>query len=226
MNKKKASRLFNILIVLFEIIGIIEVLKLNQKIGFEYYTEDSNILALISSFLFVIYLLKDKRIPRWLQIFKYMTTICLSITFVVVITILGPLDNFDYSFLLFSKALFIQHLVCPILAFITFVIFDEIKPLSTVDNIIGLFVTLLYSVILIALNLFKVVVGPYPFLMIREQTISISIAWCISLFAISYLVALLLRVLVKRNYDKIQNLKNKTKEKVKKIVKNKRIFSN
>ena len=222
MNKKKASLLFNILIVLFEILGIIEVLIINNKISFEYYTEDSNLLALISSFLFIIYLLKKNRIPRWLQVFKYMTTICLAITFVVVLTVLGPLNNFDYSFLLFSKPLFIQHLVCPILAFITFIYFDEIKPLSIIDNIIGLFITLLYSLVLIALNIFEIVSGPYPFLMVKEHEISVSIAWSISIFALSYLIALILRVLAKRNYDRIQKLKHKTKEKVKKIVKRKK----
>ena len=222
MNKKKASLLFNILIVLFEILGIIETIILNHKISFEYYTEDSNILALVSSFLFVIYLLKKNRIPRWLQVFKYMTTICLTITFVVVITVLGPMNNFDYSFLLFSKALFIQHLICPTLAFITFTLFDDIKPLHIIDNVIGLLLTLVYSLVLIILNLFEIVTGPYPFLMVREQELSMSIAWSIALFAMSYLIALLLRVLAKRNYDKIQKLKNKTKEKMKKIVKRKK----
>ena len=222
MNKKKASLVFNILIVLFEILGIIETIILNHKISFEYYTEDSNILALISSTLFVIYLLKKNRIPRWLQVFKYMTTICLTITFVVVLTVLGPMNNFDYSFLLFSKALFIQHLICPILAFITFTLFDDIKPLHIIDNVIGLFSTLVYSLVLIILNMFEIVTGPYPFLMVREQELSMSIAWCIALFAISYLIALLLRLLAKRNYDKIQKLKHKTKEKVKKIVKRKK----
>ena len=222
MNKKKASLLFNVLIVLFEIIGFIIFTKLNNKISLEYYTEDSNILALISSLLFTIYLLKENRIPRWLQVFKYMTTICLTITFVVVLVVLGPMNNFDYSFLLFDKALFIQHLVCPILSFITFTLYDDIKPLNIIDNIIGLLWTILYSIVLIILNFFEIVSGPYPFLMVRDQELSISLAWSISLFAVSYLIALLLRILVQKHYDKIQRLKHKTKEKVKKIVKRKK----
>ena len=216
MNKIKASLLFNVLIVLFEIIGIIETLKINNKISFEYYTEDSNILALISSTLFVIYLIKNKKISRWLQIFKYATTICLSITFIVVLFVLGPMYNFDYSFLLFDRALFFQHLVCPILCFITFISFDYIKPLSVADNFIGLILTLIYSLILIILNLFEIVTGPYPFLMVREQSVSISIAWSISLFVLSYMIALSLRILAKKHYDKIKKLKDKTKELVKK----------
>ncbi|MBP3765861.1 MAG: hypothetical protein J6G98_01595 [Bacilli bacterium] len=212
MNKKKASLLFNVLIVLFEIIGIIETLKINNKISFEYYTEDSNILALISSTLFVIYLIRNKKIPRWLQIFKYATTICLSITFIVVLFVLGPMYNFNYSFLLFDRALFFQHLVCPILCFITFILFDYIKPLDIVDNFIGLIFTLIYSLILIILNLLEVVTGPYPFLMVKEQSISMSIAWSISLFVLSYMIALSLRVLIKKHYDKIKKIKDKTKE--------------
>ena len=46
MSKKKLSIIFNSLIVLFEIIGIIVVIKTNNRLAIEYYTEDSNILAL------------------------------------------------------------------------------------------------------------------------------------------------------------------------------------
>ena len=49
MSKKKLSIIFNSLIVLFEIIGIIVVIKTNNRLAIEYYTEDSNILALFSS---------------------------------------------------------------------------------------------------------------------------------------------------------------------------------
>ena len=165
---------------------------------------------------------KENRIPRWLQIYKYMTTICLTVTFLVVIFILGPMYKFDYEFLLFSKELFLYHVVCPILAFITFTKYDDIKPLTIVDNFIGLTISFVYSVVMIILNLLNKVTGPYPFLKVKEQTISISIAWGICMFSISYMIALFLRYLVKKNYDKIQRLKHKTKEKVKKIVKRKK----
>ena len=71
MNKKKVSLLLNILIVILEIIGLIINYKTMNRISIEYYTIDSNILALCSSLIFIIYLLTNKKIPRWLSLFKY-----------------------------------------------------------------------------------------------------------------------------------------------------------
>ena len=47
MNKERKSFIFNLLIVVFEIAGLLTGIIMNHRISYEYFTEESNILALI-----------------------------------------------------------------------------------------------------------------------------------------------------------------------------------
>lgn len=192
--KRKISLIFNVLIVLFEIIGLILTIGVNKRISFEYYTEDSNILALIISLLFVIFSLNNCKLPKWLKVLKYSSTVCLSVTFFVVLFILTPMYNFNFKYMFFYNSLVFQHLLCPLLSIVTFVFFDDIGEISFKDVFLGLITTLIYSFILIILNIFDVVVGPYPFLMIKKQSIYASIIWFIVLTVLPYIIAVILRM--------------------------------
>lgn len=194
MNKN-ISILLNTLIVILEIMGLIVTMNLNHRLSIEYYTEDSNILTLFSSLLYLVFLSLKNEIPRWLELFKYMTTICLTVTFIVVLFILAPMYNFNYGYLLFNGSLLYQHLLCPILCIITFIFFDKLNKYSIRDSIIGNAFTIFYAVILISLNILQIIEGPYPFLMVRNQTIIMSIIWFIIVVGLSYIVGLLLRKL-------------------------------
>ena len=203
MNRKKLSLILNLSIVLLESIGLVVALITTGKISYEYYTEDSNILTLFSSLLFIIYLLKGS-VPKWVQLFKYMTTICLTVTFLVVIFILAPMYNFAYSYLLLHNSLLFQHLLCPIISIITFLFFDKIDVLKIKDSFIGISLTCLYAVILITLNILKLINGPYPFLMVYNQSIFMSLFWFITIIGLSYLIAFILRKLyIKLNKNMI-----------------------
>jgi len=192
MKKNKKSLIFNLLIILFEIIGFILTIKNNGKISFEYYTEDSNILALGSSLLFCYYLIRKKDIPRNVQLFKYMTTICMTVTFLVVLFILIPMYKFDFNFFLFKGSLLYHHLICPLLTIISFLFLDKLDDFKRKDTIIALSFTIIYAIILITLNILGIVDGPYPFLMVRKQSIKMSLIWCIIFTSFDYIIALLL----------------------------------
>ncbi len=198
MNKKNISLIINVIIVILEIVGITISYNVVGRISVEYYTIDSNILALFSSLLYVIFLIQKKKIPKWLSNFKYLTTIGLSITFLVVLFILIPMGKFDFYKLLISDSLLCHHTLCPILAFISFVFFDDIKKITKKDSVYNLSFTFLYSVVLINLNIFNVVIGPYPFLMVKNQTIISSILWFVILFLLAYIIAISLRLLNKK----------------------------
>ena len=189
MKKKNISLLMNILIVFLEIVGFIITIKNNHKISFEYYTEDSNLVALFSSLFFSYFLIRKKEIPRFVQLFKYMTTICLTITFLVVIFILIPMYRFNFNFFLFQGSLLYHHLLCPILAMLSFLLFDNLNNISKKDIKVGLSITLIYSFIIIVCNLIGAVEGPYPFLMIKKQSILESMIWFILLTTIDLIIA-------------------------------------
>ena len=151
--KRKISLIMNILIVILELIGFVLLFKNQGGIAFQYYTEDSNILLFITSLIFTIYLFTNKKIPRWLSMLKYISTIGVTLTFLVVIFILAPMMNFNYSKMLLDGALLYQHLLCPVLSIITFLFFDELGSYSKKDNITSLSLTVLYSIILVSLNI-------------------------------------------------------------------------
>jgi hypothetical protein len=185
--KRKYAISFNILIVIMEIIAFIITYKQIHTVAIQYYTEDSNLLALISSLIFLIYLLFNKKIPRWLEIFKYVSTTCLMLTFLVVIFILSPMHNFNYDYMLFTGTLLYHHLLCPTFSFITLIFFDNINVYKK-DYLYSVLATSVYAVVLIILNIFKVLEGPYPFLYVYKQPIYISILWFIIIFSITYVI--------------------------------------
>ena len=197
--KRKISLIMNILIVILELIGFVLLFKNQGGIAFQYYTEDSNILLFITSLIFTIYLFTNKKIPRWLSMLKYISTIGVTLTFLVVIFILAPMMNFNYSKMLLDGALLYQHLLCPVLSIITFLFFDELGSYSKKDNITSLSLTVLYSIILVSLNILELVKGPYPFLMVRNQSVLMSMIWLIVLGIMVYGIAFILRKIYTKN---------------------------
>ena len=193
MEKKEMSLILNMLLIIFECIGFIIAMYSGRGIEFEYYTEDSNLLAMIASIVLVLYLSSNKEIPKWLSLFKYITNIGLTITFIVVLFILIPMYNFDFGFLFLEGPLLYQHLICPILCITSFILFDDIGELTFKDTLVGMSFTVIYGAILIPLNAFEVVTGPYPFLMVNDQHIIVSIAWSVLLFVLGFIIADTLR---------------------------------
>lgn len=191
---KKKSIIFNILLILLEVIAFTLILNTTSKINFQFYTEDSNILALISSIIYIYFLCINKKIPRWVQLFKYMTTIGLTLTFLVVIFILAPMYNFNYSFMLLEGSMLYLHLLCPIIGIITFIFFDQIDISKKGDIFKGMLFTIIYGIVLIILNILGIVNGPYPFLMVRNQTVIASIIWSTIVIGLTYIIARLLKV--------------------------------
>lgn len=188
MKKKRISILINALIIVFELFALFESSK-NGRILIEYYTIDSNILALISSFLYLVYILKDEKIVGFPKILKYISTTCVTVTLIVVLVILLPMFNFNFKFLLLDGSMFFHHVLCPILSIVTFIFFDDIEKYDKKDVEYPLAVTLLYAFILILLNLNCIVDGPYPFLRVYNLTISIAIGWVSLIFMINYFIA-------------------------------------
>lgn len=187
--KKRESIILNVLIIILEIIGLIFSIKEIGKSAFIYYTQLSNIFLLISSILYLIFI-DQKR--RFVSIIKYGATLSVIITFVVVILILGPTYEFNYSWLLFSKANLCYHLICPILAFISFVFFEQHNIGGAKDYFYSMIFTFLYSIVMIILNIINVVDGPYLFLRVTHNSIFESLLWIIIIIGGAYVMTYLL----------------------------------
>lgn len=208
-RKSLVALILNIILVIFGLIGVILASKEIENI-FLFYTEDSNILAIISSLLFAIFLIvkKDiKHIPTWVCTFRYVATCCLSVTMIVVITILIPSDNISYfdgikHFMLEGSMLF-HHFLCPVISFISFTMFEGNEKLNKKKTIwFAIIPTFIYGLLFTVLNILRIVDGPYPFLRVHNQSWFISIVWIIVIFVGNYLIAKLVLYLNQLSINK------------------------
>ena len=83
-----------------------------------------------------------------------------------------------------------HHTLCPILAILSFAFVEKYDNLNAVK---GLYFTLIYAAVMIALNVLKIVEGPYPFLLIYKQPVLHSVLWTVIILAITYAIALILK---------------------------------
>lgn len=196
MKKEKKALILNILIIIFEIIGLVYTVYQSHSLMIEYYTIDSNIITLISSLLFVIFYKKKK---GFVKDIRFLATILLTVTFLVVVFILCPMQNFNYKLLMFTDTYYIFHTLCPILTVVSYIFFEE----GSNKKIIGLAFTIIYAIVLITLNILDIISGPYPFLKVKEQSIPMTIMWGGLILLGSYLVG---QILYQSN--KIKGAKN------------------
>ena len=85
----------------------------------------------------------------------------------VILDKLGVTDFGLYN-LLFKGSMLYHHTLCPILAILSFAFVEKYDNLNAVK---GLYFTLIYAAVMIALNVLKIVEGPYPFLLIYKQPV-------------------------------------------------------
>ena len=200
MNKKYISIFLNILLIVLEIIGIIYILGKYKLNLFMYYTIDSNILLLFASISYLICLFTGKN-NKFIHFLKFSATVSAAITFVVVLSILSWVSNISLYNLLIKDAMLYHHILCPLIAAISFVFFENYNSKMDRYELKGLIFTVLYAMIIIVLNIIKVISGPYPFLMVYNQSIIVSIIWFVIMTCITYTVSLTIKVLSEK-YNK------------------------
>lgn len=190
MNSKNINLIINLLIVILEIIGFILVFNELGINSFEYYTEDSNLLLLISSIIFLVCIVKNRQLPAWFKTFRYIAVVSTTLTLIIVLTVLSWTTDYGLYQLLFNGSMLYHHTLCPILAILSFTFVEKYDDLNAVK---GVYFTAIYGAIMIVLNALKIVEGPYPFLMVTKQPILHSILWTVVIFAITYAIALILK---------------------------------
>lgn len=176
MEKRNAGIVLSVIIIILEIIALI-VCYNSFGINLAYYTIDSNIFLLIST---ILYLITINNVPKIVQLIKYSSTLSVFITFLVVVFVLYPMYDFNFQFMFLNGPNLYMHVLCPLLAVISFIFFDsnEIEN-SLKNNLRSLYFTIIYAIILISLNILNVVSGPYPFLKVNQQSPLMSLFWIV-----------------------------------------------
>lgn len=174
--QRNVSIALSIIIIILEIIAL-SVCYNSFGINLAYYTIDSNIFLLIST---ILYLITINNVPKIVQLLKYSSTLSVFITFLVVVFVLYPMYDFNFQFMFLDGPNLYMHVLCPLLAVISFIFFDsnEIEN-SLKNNLRSLYFTIIYAIILISLNILNVVSGPYPFLKVNQQSPLMSLFWIV-----------------------------------------------
>ena len=197
MEKYKVAIYLNILLIIFEIIALMQCWEVLGCIDFAYYTIDSNIFVLVSA---ILYIVTRKNIPEIVHLAKYSSTVSVLITFLVVVFLLYPMSDFNFQFLFLEGPNLLMHVLCPIIALISFLFFEENNLENTLkNNFRALYFTVIYAVIMIGLNILKIVVGPYPFFTFYEQPVLMSVLWILGIFIGALILSRLLMMFKELN---------------------------
>ena len=165
---------------------------------FTFYTENSNFFTAGVCLLMALFQLKalltGREIPLWVKRLKFIATCCLTMTFLTVVFVLGPMyeDGNGWYIMLCTSSMLYHHLLNPLAAIFSFVLLERTPrlPRSTVKW--ALLPTVLYGGIILWLNIQRVVDGPYPFMKVYDQSVQASVLWCIAILLMNYFYAWLL----------------------------------
>ena len=167
----------NILIVIMEIIAFRLSFRRIRWEMFIYYTELSNLITLISS---IAYLLTNGNALA----LRYLSAVELTMTFLITLCVLVPMGG-GFKTLMISENGLYHHTLVPILSVVSYIFWE---PHSTMW-LLPVILTTLYGLMMMFLNLFGKIDGPYPFLRIRHQSRIASVLWFFGLIAIISLIS-------------------------------------
>lgn len=158
-KRKKIAITLNFIIFALAVIGSImtffDIRFIDVKVWehgikeLKFFTVQSNIFAGIISLVFAIYLILEhktnKPVPKPVHILKFMVTVDLVITFLVVALLLGFFVEDGYYTVFVNSNLFF-HLIIPILNFISFAFFEDVPNFSIKYTFFGIIHLTAYSI--------------------------------------------------------------------------------
>lgn len=160
---------------------------------FVYFTVDSNILAAICCLLLVPFNVKAliggrDELPQSLIILKFVGTVAVTLTMMVVILFLGPTQGYG---IMYAGVALEMHLTCPLLCLVSFCFFERGLTMSKKQIWWGIVPTVVYgTVYLVTVVFLKIWPDFYGFNMGGLWYVSY-----VALPAVTYLFARLLRAL-------------------------------
>ena len=124
-------------------------MQVNRFAAFKYFTVLSNMLMAVTSVVMMIVdiiLLASPActVPYWVLAFKHVGSVAVLVTFTVVFLMFIPKTGF--KFMLEGNSLYL-HLISPLFAAISFVLFDPGPAVSYINVLWGIVPTVLYAVL-------------------------------------------------------------------------------
>ncbi len=176
----------NILLIVLASLGL--YFSIVDKNAFLYYSDNAGMFALSSSIIYVIIVLAKKE-PNFLCLaLRYVSTTCLVLTLVgtfYVATTTG--ENYLDSFIKGSHLF--NNLLCPIVSVISFTLFEGDRRLNKKKTIwYALIPTVIYGIIMLVCNVSNTFTGPYPFMMINDNPVYVTMIVVIVTIVLNYVI--------------------------------------
>lgn len=193
--RRVLSIILNLIVVRVEPIAIRMSWEAVGEQTLTFYTENSNLFSAAVCLLVAVCqvwaLFTGRELPRWVKRLKFLAACCLTMTFLTVVFVLAPYypDQGGVFFLLTESSMLYHHLINPLCVFISFVFLEREPRLSARNIPLALIPTMVYGVIALWANVQRLWVGPYPFLMVYEQTVEQSVLWCVGILGMNLFYA-------------------------------------
>lgn len=182
MNRQKIALILNIAAFVLGSVGIIFRLAHSLSDFFLYYTQISNVAAVVSSAIYIA--LRNTRsagTASFVRCSRYLSSCMLTMTFFVVMCIFVPFGTPETAQrLLCSVNGALHHVVCPVISVASYVVFEDgVRSRRAV--LIPFIATAIYAFTVYALNLLRLAYAPYPFFEVYEHPISELVLWFLGL---------------------------------------------
>ena len=193
--RRVLSIVLNLAVVLMEPAAIRMSWEAVGSQTFTFYTENSNVFSAVICLLVVLAQLRGlvtgRPLPRWVKTLKFIAACCLTMTFLTVVLVLAPYypEQGGVVFLLTESSMLYHHLLNPLCVFVSFVFLERDPKLPARCIPLALVPTVLYGSVALWANIRRLIVGPYPFLMVYEQTPAQSVLWCAVILAMNLFCA-------------------------------------
>ena len=193
--RRVLSIVLNLAVVLMEPAAIRMSWEAVGSQTFTFYTENSNVFSAVVCLLVVLAQLRGlvtgRPLPRWVKTLKFIAACCLTMTFLTVVLVLAPYypEQGGVVFLLTESSMLYHHLLNPLCVFVSFVFLERDPKLPARCIPLALVPTVLYGSVALWANIRRLIVGPYPFLMVYEQTPAQSVLWCAVILAMNLFCA-------------------------------------
>ena len=164
----------NIAVIILEIISMrISTSERKWKI-FAYYTQISNIITLVSSFVLV-----TARSNELSAVLRYLSSCMLTMTFMITLFVLVPMGGGFRKLMLSGNGLY-HHTLCPILSVTSYIMWEQHSSLWILPTVL----TFIYGIIMLVMNGKGLFDGPYPFFRVRNQSKLATVVWMVVLIGI------------------------------------------
>ncbi len=154
-----------------------------------YFTNWSNILAAVAAFCSLYCVFKGIRLPKSAAVLKLASLTMLTVTFLVVVFVLGPTKGWEILFDI--GGLLFLHLIVPILSVIDYLFNADMDPPEKNDVLLSVVPMLIYALgmVIILLIAGNDDLAPYPFLRIHSQPVFVTLLWFAAIGAIGFAVS-------------------------------------